>query len=231
MNWYKTAQAENDAKTKDAFLKSVEKSLPPGGTVRFEDYGPRYLELADITALNPGKGWGSAAMKTIVENARRYNINLMLLPVGEPGSEKHELLARFYERFGFQDAGDGVYHLRSPKRNAQLDKKMNWYKKSNNVYQYVGNCGNIFDHDTGNCKIDIFSDVSDFAYKDENAEEIDKEDFESFVKFPNDFPKEIQDEIFPKRGRYPNIKYYFYDGNIFVLYNEDTDMHYFWSKS
>jgi len=111
MNWYKIAQEMRDEEARDAFLASVKKNLPSGGSIQFEEYGgPRYLELSDITATAPGKGWGSIAMQIIVDNASYYGIELMVLPVGEPGSEKHERLADFYNRYGFEDEGGGSYH-------------------------------------------------------------------------------------------------------------------------
>lgn len=94
-----------------SFQKAVEARLPAGGSVSFEDYaGSDYLELADISALTPGGGWGSKAMSIIVDEADKQGVSLMLLPVGDPGSPKHERLAKFYEQYGFEDAGDGAYH-------------------------------------------------------------------------------------------------------------------------
>ena len=111
MNWYKQTETTKDEEARDVFLATVKKSLPSGGSIKFEEYsGPRYLELSDITATTPGQGWGSIAMEIIVDNASRYGIDLMVLPVGEPGSEKHERLADFYNRYGFEDEGGGSYH-------------------------------------------------------------------------------------------------------------------------
>lgn len=94
-----------------SFQKAVEARLPAGGSVSFEEYaGSDYLELADISALTPGGGWGSKAMSIIVDEADKQGVSLMLLPVGDPGSPKHERLAKFYEQYGFEDAGDGAYH-------------------------------------------------------------------------------------------------------------------------
>ena len=106
---------------------------------------------------------------------------------------------------------------------------MNWYKRAQLGWEYVGNCTNLFDPDTGECCVGIFRDVSEFAYKDENAIEISKDDFHSLVPL-SDFPHGLKEKIYPKRGRYPNLKYFFYDGNILVLYEGNDDIHYFWSK-
>ena len=94
-------------------------------------------------------------------------------------------------------------------------------KISDSNYQYIGNCSNIFDSD-GECTLNIFENSSDFANKDENAIELDKEEFETFVK---NIPTEIQNKI-----KNHILKYLFYDGNIFVIYDDNDDIHYFWSK-
>ena len=92
--------------------------------------------------------------------------------------------------------------------------------KMNNKRTYVGNCSNIFDEKTGKCKLDIFLDVSDFAHKDENAIEISKDDFYACVIVP----EEIEEEIIAH-----DLKYLFYEGNVWVLYDTNDDMHYFFN--
>ena len=102
---------------------------------------------------------------------------------------------------------------------SKIPKKLNEHKDSNDSYAaYVGNCQNIFDYE-GKCKINIFRDVSDFATKDENAIEITREDFFTYVK---NIPEKIKRLI---SGH--TLKYLFYDGNIYVLYDKTSDMHYF----
>jgi len=80
---------------------------------------------------------------------------------------------------------------------------------------YIGNCTNSFDS-RGGSLIPCFSDVSDFAYKDERAIELTKEDFECFVSTDMQF------------GGH-SLKYLFYNGNTFVIYDEDEDIHYFFA--
>ena len=58
--------------------------------------------------------------------------------------------------------------------------------------QYIGNCTNLFDPETGGCNLPDFVDVSDFANKDENAKEIEEDDFRKFIKH---IPDELEDLI------------------------------------
>jgi hypothetical protein len=92
--------------------------------------------------------------------------------------------------------------------------------------EYIGNCKNSFDPDTGDSLIDCFVDVSDFAVKEENGIEISKEEFEKFIKYL-DVPREVRNEFNPPYGTQHQLKYFFYDNNIYVLYDQDDDVHYF----
>ncbi len=94
---------------KPSFLADMEK-LPSGGSAEFEDYEGNIVELADLNADNPGGGWGTEAMNFITKSASKHGVDLLVLPVGEPGDEAHDRLAKFYERFGFYDTGEGAYH-------------------------------------------------------------------------------------------------------------------------
>ena len=99
--------------------------------------------------------------------------------------------------------------------------------------QYIGNCTNLFDPETGGCNLPDFVDVSDFANKDENAKEIEEDDFRKFVKH---IPDELEDLI-----KQYNHQFLYYDNNLFVLYiepvfdddnnrDDNTDIHYFFRK-
>lgn len=87
---------------------------------------------------------------------------------------------------------------------------------------YLGSCGNIFDPITGMCDIGIFTDVSDFAYKDENAIKITKSDFLVYVRH---IPLNIKRAL--KKHK---LEYLFYNNNIFVIYDTKDNMHYFFSS-
>jgi hypothetical protein len=83
---------------------------------------------------------------------------------------------------------------------------------------YKGNCVNSFDED-GYCTVpDLYSDTSDFAYNEENAKVVTKEEFEKTVTVPKDLDKEIGTN-----------RTYLHDANnnIYMLYDEDEDIHYF----
>ena len=99
--------------------------------------------------------------------------------------------------------------------------------------QYIGNCTNLFDPETGGCNLPDFVDVSDFANKDENAKEIEEDDFRKFIKH---IPDELEDLI-----KQYDHQFLYYDNNLFVLYIEpvfdddnnrdnNTDIHYFFRK-
>jgi hypothetical protein len=99
-------------------------------------------------------------------------------------------------------------------------------------YEYVGNCSNSFNSDTGDCDIGIFSDVSDFAYQDEHATQLSRNDFVSLVNLPP--------ELVALEKKY-DIKYLAYDNGVLAFYvdyiadennNRDpnTDIHYFFAK-
>ena len=99
--------------------------------------------------------------------------------------------------------------------------------------QYIGNCTNLFDPETGGCNLPDFVDVSDFANKDENAKEIEEDDFRKFVKH---IPDELEDLI-----KQYDHQFLYYDNNLFVLYiepvfdddnnrDDNTDIHYFFRK-
>ena len=94
------------------------------------------------------------------------------------------------------------------------------------ISEYVGNCKNSFDKDTGESFIDCFTDVSDFAVKEENGIEITQSDFEKFIEYL-DMPREVRDEIVPPYGMPHKLKYYFYENNIYVIYDQENDIHYF----
>ena len=101
-----------------------------------------------------------------------------------------------------------------------------------NKAQYVSNCTDSFD-DKGNCRFDFFVDVSDFANKlekfDECVEEggdpyLTKEEFDSSA----DVPRWLEDKA---KGH--GIQYFYLDldngRRLFVLYDSDSDMHYFFA--
>lgn len=85
--------------------------------------------------------------------------------------------------------------------------------------EYVGNCRDSFDLDTGDSLINCFYDVSDFAVQEENGKEITKEIFDSIVTMLSDVKQDTKNH---------QLKYFVYeDRNVYVLYDQDTDIHYF----
>jgi len=97
---------------------------------------------------------------------------------------------------------------------------MNWYVRASKA-SYVGSCENSFDPATGDSLIPCFVDVSDFAVKDENSIELSEDEFMTFV---SEIPQDVQSAV---KGH--NISYFFYDGNVFVLYDSNSDVHYFFA--
>lgn len=90
-------------------------------------------------------------------------------------------------------------------------------KTLNNDYHFVGTCINSFDED-GNCSLDIFSDTTDFAQQEENAQEITKQQFLSKVK---------NIEMLPRN----EMKYlYIKDRDVLMAYDIEEDIHYFFSR-
>jgi len=93
--------------------------------------------------------------------------------------------------------------------------------------QYLGNCVDSFDPDSGDSLISIFTDVSDFACKEEEFEERKENGEDGFMDF-GDFVAIV--------GTYKFLKgyfeFYFYpqdSGNIYVAYNLKKDIHYFFA--
>jgi|SaaInlLV_10m_DNA_4_1040232.scaffolds.fasta_scaffold22625_1 hypothetical protein len=105
-----TTEATDNAKFLIAVNDSLvaNKLLPDGGKVEFEDYSTG-IEISDITATKTGVGWGTWALGIIVEQADEFKIDLYVIPVGKPGSPKHERLVRWYEQFMFEETSDGIY--------------------------------------------------------------------------------------------------------------------------
>jgi len=83
---------------------------------------------------------------------------------------------------------------------------------------YVGNCINSFD-DSGECLIaKLYSDTSNFAYHEENYVCIDANEFAAKVTLNANLNSEISS----------NRSYMFdADNVIHIIYDIDTDIHYF----
>jgi len=92
-----------------------------------------------------------------------------------------------------------------------------------NESYYLGSCVDSFDED-GDCIIDDlpFSDVSDFACREQDALEITRGEFEIIIK---EIPQDIKSKILGH-----NLTYFVYKGDIFVIYDSDEDVHYFFRK-
>lgn len=87
---------------------------------------------------------------------------------------------------------------------------------------FLGTCVNAFDED-GYCTVPgLYSDTSDFAVQEENSQVITAE---QFLKHVGTIPAQIDKEIGPHR-----IYLYDADNEIFMIYDEDADVHYFFRK-
>ena len=85
---------------------------------------------------------------------------------------------------------------------------------------FVGTCVNSFDNDYGTCIIDQlpWRDISEFEYSLENADAISQE----YFSMNANVSKEIKQIL---RG---HIKtYYLTKDNVWIIYDEDEDIHYF----
>lgn len=86
-----------------------------------------------------------------------------------------------------------------------------------------GNCINSFD-ENGNCTNGLFNDVIQFAYIEENSKEISYEKFKDIVN--------ADDSELEKITNLKNALYlYNEDFKLCMIYNEDTDVHYFFKES
>ena len=86
-----------------------------------------------------------------------------------------------------------------------------------NSFHFVGTCVNSFDED-GECLLSYFSDTTDFAYEEENADRISKQVFISNVSNYDMLPS----------GEY---EYYITQNrDLIMAYNVEQDVHYFFGK-
>jgi hypothetical protein len=97
-------------------------------------------------------------------------------------------------------------------------------------YNYIGNCTNLFDPDDGVCYTNHFSDISEFAYHAELAEDdLELEDRNGNGEmFEDDFDVFVKDKsMLPSNHSY---RYFYYSNGLLVAYDVDEDIHYFFSK-
>lgn len=89
------------------------------------------------------------------------------------------------------------------------------------MYSYVGNCVNCFDADGVCCVTDLpYSDASDFACDLDGASELDAASFFESVSMIG-LPKRLVDA---------EISFYTTPKDVFILYDEEMDVHYFFVK-
>jgi hypothetical protein len=81
--------------------------------------------------------------------------------------------------------------------------------------EYLGNCINSFDKDTGESLIPGFVDVSDFAKQDEEAEVVNSKSIGT-----------IPPAVSKATGDHP-LAYLKYSGGVVAIYDMETDIHYF----
>ena len=111
-----------------------------------------------------------------------------------------------------------AHFLEKNQLNTYMITFMQFLENENQKYYYVGNCKNSFD-DNGNSIIPQFSDTSDFACQEENAEEISKEQFMNLVHDHNIVP--TNHEV---------IYLITQNEKIIMAHDTDDDIHYFFSK-
>lgn len=88
-----------------------------------------------------------------------------------------------------------------------------------NKATYIGNCTDSFSPTTGSCRLSVFTDVSDFALADEEAVDLEQDDFLAVVDLGLDRPWESH-----------QVKYLFDERTgVFMVYDEDEDIHYFFA--
>jgi hypothetical protein len=105
----------------------------------------------------------------------------------------------------------------------------NFYLESIHSAVYMGNCTNLFDSDTGECSVGGFQDVSDFGAKEESFREEAEENPNLFLSREEFLPLISKPEDLDLKE---NWEYYFYPGerNIYVAYDPEEDIHYFFWK-
>ena len=112
------------------------------------------------------------------------------------------------------------------KRASSVDMYL-WYKSSFKISEsitesaeYLGNCINSFDNDTGECIVPgLYNDTSDFAVAEENAKKITEK---QFIKAIGPIPEYLKPDISLDR-----IFLYDVANNIYMIYDQDDDIHYF----
>ena len=95
-----------------------------------------------------------------------------------------------------------------------------FFQLNESQYSYKGSCVNSFDED-GDSLIKLFSDVSDFAVKEEESEEVSKDIISKF-----NINNELQNIANKKSTKLLFNK----DHDIYFLYDTAKDIHYFFSK-
>lgn len=95
------------------------------------------------------------------------------------------------------------------------------------MIQYIANCTDSFDSNDGECWHHLFTDVSDFANKEEIFRDRVENGEDGFID-PNDFNNIVGQNSIVKE----NFECYFYPerNNIYVAYDPENDIHYFFGQ-
>lgn len=88
-------------------------------------------------------------------------------------------------------------------------------------YAFVGTCVTLFDDDSGECKIEKYSDVTDFGQKWEASSSKCKEDFIN-ATIP-------ENEVVEKTKEHQCSYWKDEDRDVWFLYDHDEDIHYFFT--
>jgi hypothetical protein len=94
-------------------------------------------------------------------------------------------------------------------------------KETTHTHYYVGHCQNSFDEE-GQCVIPQlpYRDTTEFAQAEENYKPISKEHFNQAVNLPKGL----------KRLQSRSEHYHDEDNNSFVMHDQKTDFHHFFTK-
>lgn len=92
--------------------------------------------------------------------------------------------------------------------------------------RYVGNCTNLFDPETGDCLVDIFRDVSEFAAIENDFHERVEAGEDGFLTH-----EEFKALVGEQTITHNDWMFYFYPTdtkNIYIAYDPINDVHWFW---
>lgn len=135
-------------------------------------------------------------------------------------SKDEKLTADDFEEQKPEDAVKGNSLMSKPTDPTDAGGSTN---ESATTANFLGTCVNSFDED-GTCVVPgLYTDTSDFAVHEENADEITPQEFKTAVgQLPANLSSEVGDDL---------VFLHDADNNIYMLYDCDADVHYFFKGS